>query len=50
MGESIPGLLHWTEAFKLFPNALIIPHAGELAGAEIATMTNANCGVANCTP
>jgi cyanophycinase len=32
MGESIPGLLRWTEAFKLFPNALIIPHYDEMPG------------------
>ena len=32
MGESIPGLLHWTQAFKLFPNALIVPHFDEMPG------------------
>jgi cyanophycinase len=30
MGESIPGLLRWTEGFRLFPNALIIPHHDEM--------------------
>jgi cyanophycinase len=30
MGEFIPGLLRWTQAFKLFPNALIIPHYDEM--------------------
>jgi cyanophycinase len=38
MGESIPGLLHWTDAFKLFPNALIIPHYDEMAGWLIGTV------------
>ncbi len=32
MGESIPGLLRWREAFKLFPNAVIIPHYDEMPG------------------
>jgi cyanophycinase len=30
MGESIPGMLRWREAFKLFPNAVIIPHYDEM--------------------
>ena len=32
MGESIPGILRWTEAFKLFPKAVIIPHYDEMPG------------------
>jgi len=32
MGESIPGMLRWREAFKLFPNAVIIPHYDEMPG------------------
>jgi cyanophycinase len=32
MGESIPGFLRWTEAFKLFANAVIIPHYDEMPG------------------
>jgi cyanophycinase len=29
MGECIPGFLRWTEAFRLFPDAVIIPHYDE---------------------
>lgn len=37
MGESIPGLLHWTQAFRLFPNALIVPHFDEMPGWLVRT-------------
>lgn len=32
MGEFIPGFLRWTQAFRLFPNAVIIPHYDEMPG------------------
>jgi cyanophycinase len=38
MGESIPGLFHWTDALKLFPNAVIIPHYDEMPAWLIRTV------------